>query len=92
MLVTYKEVETFCFQDEVGRLILDICKTMPYGILCFFPSYSLLKKLLGRWQDSGLTKEIEVFKKIFSETKYSENLLSEYYDCVDKNSEGEFNS
>jgi Fanconi anemia group J protein len=90
LLVTHKEVETFGFQDEVGRLILDICKTMPYGILCFFPSYSLLKKLLGRWQDNGMTKEIEVFKKIFSETKYSEKLLSEYYECVNSNTNGNY--
>ncbi len=26
LLATYKECETYGFQDEVGRLILDVCK------------------------------------------------------------------
>lgn len=90
LLVTHKEIETFAFQDEVGRLILDICKSMPYGILCFFPSYSLLKKLHGRWLENGLIKKIEEFKKIFSETKFSEKLLSDYYECVNNNTAGMF--
>jgi fanconi anemia group J protein len=89
-LTTYKEVETFTFQDEVGRLIFDVCKTMPYGILCFFPSYSLLKKLIKRWDENGMAKKIKEYKKIFSETQYSEKLLSDYYECVNSNTNGNF--
>jgi fanconi anemia group J protein len=89
-LTTYKEVETFTFQDEVGRLIFDVCKTMPYGILCFFPSYSLLKKLIKRWDENGMANKIKEYKKIFSETDFSERLLNDYYKCID-NAKGKLN-
>lgn len=47
---TFKQSETFVFQDDIGQLILEVCQTMPHGILCFFPSYSMMEKLTNRWQ------------------------------------------
>ena len=42
--------QTFAFQDEIGRLLLHVCQVIPYGVLCFLPSYSMLAKLMDRWQ------------------------------------------
>jgi Fanconi anemia group J protein len=38
---TYRNTETLTFQDEVGKLVLDICKTVPHGVLVFLPSYKV---------------------------------------------------
>ena len=67
-------MQTYEFQDEIGELVLRVCKvggisrpfvsslsstlfhytllmqTIPYGVLCFLPSYKMLEKLSNRWQ------------------------------------------
>lgn len=45
---TYQQTSTWEFQDELGALVLHVCQTVPGGILCFLPSYSMLNKLLER--------------------------------------------
>ncbi len=37
-----------------------------------------------------MAKKIKEYKKIFSETQYSEKLLSDYYECVNSNTNGNF--
>ena len=91
LLMNYKTCETFAFQDELGRLVLDVCKAVPYGVLCFLPSYTILNKLWYRWIESKLVDKINVYKKVFNETRVSKNfdqMLADYYDCIDK-SEGD---
>lgn len=90
LLSTYAKCETLTFQDEMGRLVLDICKTIPYGVLFFVPSYALLNKLLNRWGMTKLDDELKKYKTIFSETKVAKNfdlLLKDYYNCIDNSSE-----
>lgn len=53
-------MDTFDFQDELGDLVLEVCKTVPDGVLCFVPSYSALDKLTKRWADKGILDEITV--------------------------------
>jgi len=38
------------FQDSVGSAMLNICQTVPGGVLMFMPSYALMEKLSRRWQ------------------------------------------
>ncbi|RXG59289.1 Fanconi anemia group J protein-like [Armadillidium vulgare] len=45
---TYKHSETLAFQDELGRMLLSVCETIPRGVLCFLPSYAMLDKLVDR--------------------------------------------
>ena len=95
LLTTYKTCETLAYQDELGRLVLDICKAIPYGVLCFLPSYSLLNKLWTRWTESKLMDKIKVYKKVFNENKVAKNfdqLLADYYDCIDNSKGGETNN
>ena len=40
-------------QDAIGEAILEACKAVPDGVLCFLPSYSLLDRLSQRWQASS---------------------------------------
>jgi len=41
---TYKLIETLSFQDEMGRLVLDVCKTIPFGLL-FWNLYLFLIRI-----------------------------------------------
>lgn len=53
---------TYQFQDEIGNILIDICKFVPHGILCFVPSYMLLDKLYERlvFSDSFLVKAFQM--------------------------------
>ena len=51
---TYKNTETYDYQDQIGALILDVCATVPAGVLCFVSSYRMMKNFLERWQVSGM--------------------------------------
>ena len=49
---TYEESQRPGYQDSVGAAIARIAATVPDGLLVFFPSYSLLDRLMQRWQVS----------------------------------------
>lgn len=50
---TYEESQKPGYQDAVGATILRVARTVPDGLLVFFPSYSLLDRLMQRWQVRG---------------------------------------
>jgi Fanconi anemia group J protein len=53
------------YQDDLGKTILNIIKTIPGGVLCFISSYKLLSKLNQRWELTGLLDEMSECKKVF---------------------------
>ena len=64
---------------------------MTYGVLCFVPSYALLKKLMNRWNENGMIKQIKVYKQVFFEPRVAKNfdqLLKEYYDSIEQSTGG----
>lgn len=67
LTANYRTVETYLFQDEIGTILLDICKTVPFGVLCFFTSYSMMNKLVQRWRNTGMWDNISEHKCIFVE-------------------------
>ena len=47
---TFRNAESFLFQDELGMLTLNVCQTVAHGVLVFLPSYrfwSILILLIG---------------------------------------------
>ena len=50
---TYKASSTWKYQDSLGRVILALLPTIPDGVLCFFPSYAVMDKVVERWQSTG---------------------------------------
>ena len=48
LMANFRSTETYTFQDELGLLVLEICRRVPRGILCFLPSYSMLYKISER--------------------------------------------
>lgn len=66
----YSNSLRLAFQDEVGAVIRDVCKTVPNGVLCFFPSYDRMENFYKRWFDKGYIREIQrAGKKLFREKK-----------------------
>uniref|UniRef100_A0A0P6DQW9 DNA 5'-3' helicase n=1 Tax=Daphnia magna TaxID=35525 RepID=A0A0P6DQW9_9CRUS len=83
---TFKVTGTFEYQDELGRLLLSVCQTIPHGVLCFLPSYSLLEKLVARWQDTGLWQHLSTLKTIVCESRDSrdfEETLKSFYSAIE---------
>lgn len=52
-----------------GQLLLDVCKTVPDGICCFFTSYLFMEIVIGMWDEMKIIQEIMNIKLIFLETK-----------------------
>lgn len=59
---SFKNVDSFTYQDSIGKAIFEYCKVIPHGVLCFLPSYTLLQKLTERWKLTGLWRELEKVK------------------------------
>ncbi|KAG0185736.1 Fanconi anemia group J protein [Apophysomyces sp. BC1034] len=83
----YTEMEKFQYRDEVGNALYDIVQSMPFGILCFVPSYSVLDKMVERWKTTGLYKKIDKQKRIFMEPKGAgkkafESTLQKFYNHI----------
>ncbi|BFU25795.1 DNA repair helicase putative [Entamoeba histolytica] len=55
-----------------GRLILELSKTVPDGILCFFPSYSYMNICISYWDEMKIIESIYSNKLIFVESNDSE--------------------
>uniref|UniRef100_M4BYL5 Major facilitator superfamily (MFS) profile domain-containing protein n=1 Tax=Hyaloperonospora arabidopsidis (strain Emoy2) TaxID=559515 RepID=M4BYL5_HYAAE len=61
---TYDNQQNPRYQDSMGHLLLQYSQAIPGGILMFFPSYSLLNKLVSRWKKTKLWGEfIEVYEQ-----------------------------
>ncbi|XP_069161722.1 Fanconi anemia group J protein homolog [Procambarus clarkii] len=82
---TYRHTETWEFQDELGRLVLAVCKAVPRGILCFLPSYAMLNKLVDRWQVTGIWNELNEVKVVITEPRNNEQFeeaITLFYDTI----------
>ncbi|GAB6033539.1 Fanconi anemia group J protein, variant 2 [Chamberlinius hualienensis] len=87
---SFQNTSALRYQDELGETILNICKTVPHGILCFFPSYTLMNKLSDRWQSTGLWNSVEKHKIIVTEPRQMaknnfEHSMAEFFNGIDKN-------
>lgn len=85
----YTNIESLQYQDDVGEAIYQISETVPFGILCFLPSYNAMDKLLERWKLTGMKKQMESKKLVLSEPKGSdkkvfEKVINEFYDQIDR--------
>ncbi|XP_038160552.1 Fanconi anemia group J protein [Cyprinodon tularosa] len=87
LCATFQHAETFAFQDEVGALLLHVCRVMAKGVLCFLPSYKMLDKLRDRWVNTGLWEKLEEQKTVITEPRGGakgdfDELLQTYYDAI----------
>ncbi|KAI1432992.1 DNA repair helicase [Xylaria sp. CBS 124048] len=75
---------------ELGLAILNICTTVPDGVVVFFPSYGYLDEVVRVWNETGDARSPSIWEKlqnkktVFSETKggSSDNLLEKYSEAI----------
>lgn len=60
--------------DELGRVILVICKKVPSGVVLFLPSYSYEAHLVRRWKESGIWQDLMRVKNIHREPTTSQQV------------------
>ncbi|KRZ18544.1 Fanconi anemia group J -like protein [Trichinella pseudospiralis] len=79
---TYQLAQSTEFQDELGRLLIEICKVTPDGVLCFLPSYTFINCLLSRWkkvptncnfQVNSLWSQLNVYKMVLVEPRKNDS-------------------
>lgn len=52
-----------------GGLLIELCKNIPDGVVCFFPSYAYMELIVSHWYECGIIASIMEHKLIFMETK-----------------------
>eukprot|EP00371_Babesia_bovis_P000648 XP_001609295.1 DNA excision repair helicase [Babesia bovis T2Bo] len=52
-----------------GTLLIELCKHIPDGVVCFFPSYAYMELIVSHWYECGIIASIMEHKLIFMETK-----------------------
>jgi chromosome transmission fidelity protein 1 len=79
--------------NSLGKLICDVLAHIPDGVVIFFPSYAILKKITQAWRvvsppcKQGIWEQICAHKQIITESKESsnvDNILAEYSGLIDK--------
>lgn len=81
----YQNTNTYGFQDEMGHVLKNVCETVPYGVLCFMPSYQLMEKLYARWEVTGLLGQLNRIKVVMCEPRRGdqlEELMVKYYAAI----------
>ena len=95
LLATYQHSSKTSFQDAVGQIILNMCSTVPDGLLVFFPSYAMLEKLMSRWKETGIMDEMSQLKAFVQEPRSGgaealKKTMEEYYEGINSNRGGLF--
>ncbi|KII74293.1 Fanconi anemia group J protein [Thelohanellus kitauei] len=67
--LTFNHVNNLKHQDEVGAIVLSICEIVMGGVLCFFPSYSVMEKFYRRWEMTDVINSISKIKVVFCEQR-----------------------
>eukprot|EP00698_Gefionella_okellyi_P005920 TRINITY_DN1534_c0_g1_i3.p1 TRINITY_DN1534_c0_g1~~TRINITY_DN1534_c0_g1_i3.p1 ORF type:complete len:631 (+),score=83.38 TRINITY_DN1534_c0_g1_i3:451-2343(+) len=85
--VSYKHSSQLSLHDEIGTLLVNICRVVPAGVLVFAPSYSLLERLCARWQTTGTWAALSAIKQVCREPpgggKRFDEELSRYRNAAD---------
>ncbi|KAL2714669.1 Fanconi anemia group J protein isoform X3 [Vespula squamosa] len=91
----YQNVNSWNFQDELGRLLIKVCQSVPHGILCFFSSYYMMNNQIKRWKNNNFWHNIERYKRIFIEPRNNndlEQVMKEYREVIEETSEIDSNN
>ncbi|EGZ28158.1 hypothetical protein PHYSODRAFT_470654 [Phytophthora sojae] len=60
--------------DELGRILFNLSRIVPGGVVVFFPSYRFEDNAVRRWQTTKQYEQIQAKKAIFREPKKSDEL------------------
>ncbi|KAJ2761082.1 ATP-dependent DNA helicase chl1 [Coemansia sp. BCRC 34490] len=70
---------------EAGGALAALCSVVPGGVVVFFPSYALLRRMLAEWSAAGIVGRISRKKPVFAEASsgqpgrsHGDDVLAEY--------------
>ncbi|KAJ2694989.1 ATP-dependent DNA helicase chl1 [Coemansia sp. RSA 1285] len=70
---------------EAGGALAALCSVVPGGVVVFFPSYALLRRMLAEWSAAGIVGRIAARKPVFAEASsgqagrpQGDDVLAEY--------------
>lgn len=66
---SYETRFTVEYMTGLGNAIVNFARTVPNGLLVFFPSYPVMNKCLEHWQNCGTWSRLEQHKPLFAEPK-----------------------
>eukprot|EP00584_Thalassiosira_punctigera_P019153 CAMPEP_0172571982 /NCGR_PEP_ID=MMETSP1067-20121228/133337_1 /TAXON_ID=265564 ORGANISM="Thalassiosira punctigera, Strain Tpunct2005C2" /NCGR_SAMPLE_ID=MMETSP1067 /ASSEMBLY_ACC=CAM_ASM_000444 /LENGTH=849 /DNA_ID=CAMNT_0013364431 /DNA_START=104 /DNA_END=2653 /DNA_ORIENTATION=+ len=52
-----------------GTMMVELCRTIPDGIVSFFTSYSYMESIISEWDGMGIMRQLTKTKLVFIETK-----------------------
>jgi len=52
-----------------GAMLVELCTTIPDGVVAFFTSYSYMEQLISAWDATGVLRDLTKAKLVFIETK-----------------------
>lgn len=52
-----------------GAMFVELCRSIPDGIVAFFTSYSYMESIISEWDGMGILRQITKSKLVFIETK-----------------------
>lgn len=70
-----------------GELLLEAAKTIPDGIVMFFPSYVYIEEIIVEWDKLALIEEILKYKLIFMEKKNQtemDEIIANYTEAIER--------
>ncbi|KAJ7333753.1 Regulator of telomere elongation helicase 1 [Desmophyllum pertusum] len=66
---SYQTRFTTEYMTGLGNAIVNFARTVPNGLLVFFPSYPVMNKCLEHWQNCGTWSRLEQHKPLFAEPR-----------------------
>ena len=82
---TFEKRKSPATVDSLGKVVVQLSKCIPDGLVVFFPSYGYLDYVVEVWKKGQIWKLIEEHKAIFQETKGTnsiDNILGSYADTI----------
>ncbi|XP_039260407.1 general transcription and DNA repair factor IIH helicase subunit XPD-like isoform X2 [Styela clava] len=52
-----------------GNLLVEMCRIVPDGVVCFFVSYVYMENIVAAWYEQGILENIQKSKLLFIETQ-----------------------
>ena len=71
---SYQKRSTLEYQKSLGSLLVILSRSMPHGLLVFFPSYVLMDEMIKNWDGNGILERITRTKPYFAEPRDKRNL------------------
>lgn len=57
------------FLSISGTMMVELCRTIPDGVVAFFTSYSYMESIISEWDGMGIMRQLTKTKLVFIETK-----------------------